>query len=138
MGRSRVVPYDVGLLTIPDGAADVVRALSEKYMLGIATSRTKAGVFESPLLAHLQQFFQVTISYEDTNNHKPHPEPLLAAAAKLNIAPEACVYIGDAETDIEAARAACMKVIIFSQNQLSGADASTFSFTELPALIAPL
>ena len=39
---------------------------------------------------------------------KPHPRPLLVAAALLDVAPEHCVYLGDARRDIEAAHAAGM------------------------------
>jgi N-acetyl-D-muramate 6-phosphate phosphatase len=43
---------------------------------------------------------------------KPHPLPLLHAADLLGIAPEACVYVGDDERDIVAARAARMPSIV--------------------------
>ena len=42
---------------------------------------------------------------------KPHPAPLLHAAAQLGTSPEACIYIGDARRDIEAGRAAGMQTI---------------------------
>lgn len=43
---------------------------------------------------------------------KPDPEPLLVAAARIGIAPEACVYVGDDERDIVAARAAGMPSVV--------------------------
>jgi N-acetyl-D-muramate 6-phosphate phosphatase len=42
---------------------------------------------------------------------KPHPEPLLHAARLLNVAPSACVYVGDDRRDIQAAKAAGMMSI---------------------------
>jgi phosphoglycolate phosphatase len=39
---------------------------------------------------------------------KPDPAPLLHACAQSGIDPSACVYVGDDERDIQAARAACM------------------------------
>lgn len=42
---------------------------------------------------------------------KPHPAPLQLAARELGLAPERCVYIGDAERDIVAGRAAGMSTI---------------------------
>lgn len=39
---------------------------------------------------------------------KPHPLPLLHAAAQLGTDPQRCVYVGDDERDIQAARAAGM------------------------------
>ena len=45
---------------------------------------------------------------EDTTRHKPDPEPLLAAAAKVGVDPTTAVYVGDATVDILAAKAAGM------------------------------
>ena len=44
----------------------------------------------------------------------------------------------DGENDVQAARAAGMKVIIYSKQTISGADACTSSFTQLPELIQSL
>ena len=41
-------------------------------------------------------------------HRKPHPEPLLKAAAHFNHAPEICFYVGDHARDIESAIAANM------------------------------
>ncbi|MEZ5499478.1 MAG: HAD-IA family hydrolase [Steroidobacteraceae bacterium] len=49
----------------------------------------------------------------DTTAHsKPHPAPLLHAAGQLGVDPAQCVYIGDAERDALAARAAGMRCLI--------------------------
>lgn len=45
---------------------------------------------------------------DTTSYSKPHPAPLLEACRLLNYAPDQCLYIGDARTDIEAARRAMM------------------------------
>lgn len=138
IGRNREVKYDVELLTIPQDAEKVIKTLSKNYPLGIVTNRVKETVYESPKLARLKEYFKTEISYQDTINHKPHPEPLLLAAKKLGAEPEKCVYIGDVENDIKAARAAKMKIIIFSKEQLDEADICTSSFNLLPKLIASL
>lgn len=138
LGRDREVRYDVGLLATPDGAAETVEKLSKNYLLGIVTSRIKESVYESPRLADLKKYFKVAVSYQDTVNHKPDPEPLLLAAQKLQVAPRECVYIGDVDSDMQAARAAEMKVIIYSKDQFDQADAWTSSFVKLPDLILSL
>jgi len=43
---------------------------------------------------------------------KPFPDPLLHAAALLNLAPASVLYVGDDERDVQAARAAGMRVIV--------------------------
>lgn len=137
-GRSRKVKYHLELLTMPERARKVIETLSKKYPLGIVTSRIKESVYEVPALLKLQKYFKVAISYQDTINHKPHPEPLLLACRKLNVSPGEAVYIGDVENDIIAGKAAGMKVIIFSQNQYKDADANTAQFVKLPELIKSL
>ena len=48
----------------------------------------------------------------DTTPHlKPNPASLLHAAAQLSLAPQACVYLGDDQRDIQAARAAGMRSV---------------------------
>jgi 2-phosphoglycolate phosphatase len=48
----------------------------------------------------------------DTTPHlKPHPAPLLHAAAQLNLPPAACCYLGDDLRDMKAAHAAGMRAI---------------------------
>lgn len=43
---------------------------------------------------------------------KPHPMPLLHAAAALGLAPGECAYVGDDRRDIDAARAAGMASVV--------------------------
>lgn len=136
IGRSREVEYDVDLLKVPEGIGEVLEKLSKNYLLGIVTSRIKESVYESPKLAKLEKYFKGEVSYQDTKNHKPHPEPLLFAAEKLKVKPKECVYIGDVENDIKAARAAGMRIIIYSKNNFPQADACTNLFINLPKLIS--
>ena len=58
---------------------------------------------------------------DTTPESKPHPAPLLAGAAALAILPEQCVYVGDAERDIIAGRAARMHTL-FAAYGYVGAD----------------
>lgn len=138
IGRSRKVEYHTELLKMPEKTEETIENLSKKYSLGIVTSRVREAVYEAPSLAKLCKYFKVAISYQDTTNHKPHPEPLLLAAKKLRVKPEECIYIGDVENDIKAGKAAGMKVIIYSKKQFDTADACTTSFAKLPEIIKSL
>jgi phosphoglycolate phosphatase len=81
---------------------------------GIVTN--KATRFTLPLLEELRLARRAgTIVCGDTTPQaKPHPAPLLHAAAMLGVAAGLCVYVGDAERDVAAARAATMKAIVAS------------------------
>lgn len=130
--------YDLNLVAMPDQAEDVLKILCAQYPLGIATSRLADEVFEVPQLAKLRDCFQATVAYEDTDNHKPHPDPLLLAARRLKLPPQECVYIGDTENDLKAARSAKMQFILYSEDCLAAAPLQTTSFQELPELITTL
>jgi pyrophosphatase PpaX len=119
------------------GVADTIKILSEHYLLGVVTSRVKAYAYEPPLNT-LEHYFKATVAYEDTENHKPHPEPLLLITKQLQVLPEECVYVGDAKTDIEAGHAAGMRCILYSQEKTVDADAVTADFSEIPILITKL
>jgi phosphoglycolate phosphatase len=78
---------------------------------GVVTN--KATRFTLPLLDALGLARRAaTVVCGDTTTHaKPHPAPLLHAAAELGVAPGRCVYVGDAERDIAAGIAAGMHTI---------------------------
>jgi N-acetyl-D-muramate 6-phosphate phosphatase len=57
----------------------------------------------------------------DTTAHlKPHPDPLLAACRIIQVDAGACIYAGDDQRDIEAGRAAGMKVAAVRWGYLNG------------------
>lgn len=51
------------------------------------------------------------VSGDTTTHAKPHPAPLLEAARRLALAPQACWYVGDDLRDIAAGRAAGMRTV---------------------------
>jgi FMN phosphatase YigB (HAD superfamily) len=60
------------------------------------------------------------------------------AVERLGVKAEEAVYIGDTATDIEAARAAGMKIILYAQTSLKGADFRVSSFREIPRAVGKL
>jgi phosphoglycolate phosphatase len=75
---------------------------------GIVTNKVE--FFALPLVNQLGlgQRCAVTVGGDTTPNPKPAPDPLLHAAKAINIAPEACLYVGDDLRDVQAAHAAGM------------------------------
>ena len=78
---------------------------------GIVTN--KAARFTLPVIERLALAARAgaVISGDTTRETKPHPAPLLAGAAALDVPPARCVYVGDAERDIIAGRAAGMHTL---------------------------
>ena len=52
------------------------------------------------------------VSGDSTANRKPHPEPMLLACTQAGSQPAQCLYVGDAERDIEAGRRAGMRTLV--------------------------
>jgi phosphoglycolate phosphatase len=54
----------------------------------------------------------VLVGGDTLPERKPHPLPLLHAAGSLGISIDDCIYVGDDQRDIEAARAAGMRSVV--------------------------
>ena len=78
---------------------------------GIVTN--KPGWLTAPLLAALGLATRAAcvVAGDTLPERKPHPAPLLHAARLAGVEPTSCVYVGDAERDIIAGRAAGMRTV---------------------------
>jgi pyrophosphatase PpaX len=89
------------------GMEDVlVRLKDEGRRLGLVTAKRRKTVdlaFARLPLAHL---FDTVVCGDETERHKPDPEPLLVALERLDARPEDAAYVGDAPFDVQAAKAA--------------------------------
>jgi len=94
------------------GMEDVlVRLHAEGRRLGVVTAKRRATVelaFERVPVAHL---FETVVGGDETERHKPDPEPLLLAAERMHARPSETAYVGDSPFDIRAAKAAGMYAI---------------------------
>jgi phosphoglycolate phosphatase len=89
---------------------------------GIVTN--KPGWLTDPLLAALglHERAACVVSGDTLAERKPHPLPLLHAAAIVGVAPGHCIYVGDAERDIQAGRAAGMTTVVAAYGYISADD----------------
>lgn len=72
-------------------------------------------VVEANLARMARPAFRFGISRDDVVNPKPHPEPYLAAAARLGVEPAACLAVEDSPVGAAAAVAAGMRVVAWPQ-----------------------
>lgn len=96
-----------------DGIAAMLDALdADGVRWGIVTNKPE--YLARPLIPMLGWADRcgVLIGGDSLPERKPHPLPLLHSAAVLGIDPRDCVYVGDDERDIVAARAAGMPSIV--------------------------
>ena len=80
----------------------------KKIKWGIMTN--KPGFLTEPLVAAIPALKNaaVVISGDTLEEAKPSPLPLLHCAKLMDVIPDRCLYIGDAERDIQAGKAAGM------------------------------
>ncbi len=96
-----------------NGIEELIDKLDQQNISwGIVTNKPER--FTNPLMEQLgiTQRTNCIVSGNTTAHSKPHPESLIYAAKLLNLAPHECIYIGDAERDIEAARNAGMPSLV--------------------------
>jgi phosphoglycolate phosphatase len=106
-----------------DGCQTVLDQLAARGMpWGIVTN--KPGFLTTPLLQamRLDRLAACVVSGDTLSERKPHPAPLLHAATQLSLPPRHCLYVGDAERDVLAARAAGMPVLLARYGYLGPAD----------------
>lgn len=89
---------------------------------GIVTN--KPGWLTGPLLATLDLGLApgCVVSGDTLPERKPHPAPLLYAAARIDCDPSTCLYIGDAARDIEAGKRAGMQTLVAAYGYLGTDD----------------
>jgi pyrophosphatase PpaX len=91
------------------GMEDVlVRLREEGRRLGVVTAKRRETVelaFATVPIGHL---FETVVGGDETEQHKPDPEPLLLAAERLGADPSETAYVGDSPFDVRAAKAAGM------------------------------
>jgi 2-phosphoglycolate phosphatase len=95
------------------GMSDLLDRIERRGMnWGVVTN--KPAWLTDPLMDALQLTKRASciISGDSTTNRKPHPDPMLHACELAGSNINECIYIGDAQRDIEAGRNAGMKTLV--------------------------
>ncbi|MCP4154187.1 MAG: HAD family hydrolase [bacterium] len=97
--------YPANRFTLLPGIKEMICKLSNRYHLGIVTTRSRYHVD-----CFLERFpdiaacFDTTCSLQDTRRFKPHPLHIQTAAQMLKVSPQHCLMVGDTTMDVRAAR----------------------------------
>jgi pyrophosphatase PpaX len=96
-----------------DGMKELVIALKEKgYKLGIVTSRKSWSTTRGLEKFGLDKYFDVVITADDTEKHKPDPGPANIALTKLGSTADESIMIGDTKFDVLCAKNAGLKSVL--------------------------
>ena len=97
------------------GIADLLQAIENKGLTwGIVTNKPRRftqGLIES-MGMDLSKRSACIVCGDDAPQPKPSPATLLLACSQVGVLPKNCIYVGDAERDIQAGRAAGMKAVV--------------------------
>jgi phosphoglycolate phosphatase len=102
-----------------EGMDQVLATLQDSGIpCGVVTNKPAA--LTNPLLEQLglTARFACVVSGDSVSERKPHPMPMLHAARLAGVDAVDCVYVGDAERDIQAAHAASMRALVATYGYL--------------------
>jgi HAD superfamily hydrolase (TIGR01549 family) len=92
-------------LMVP-GVDGMLQRLQGRYPMAVVSARDERGTRAFLDRFGLTRYFDVIVTGFSTGRTKPYPDPVLLAARRMNVPPEACLMIGDTTVDIRAGRAA--------------------------------
>lgn len=128
---------------VVDGGLEVMDALTRAGCVhGICTN--KPGAITATILDRLRfsERIRAVVAGDSTPYKKPHPAPLLRCLTELGRSSTPAVVVGDSETDVLAARAASLPVVIvtfgYSRKPVQdlGADAVIDRLEQLPGILS--
>ena len=94
------------------GVAETLPALKERgYRLAVASTKSRPEI--ERVLEHFQvhRHFETFVGSDEVTNPKPAPDPLLLAMQRLAVTPKETTYVGDHVVDVQAAKAAGVRMI---------------------------
>ncbi len=127
------------------GAENLIRSMADEGLrLGVCTNKKEELSLRLLRELGLAELFHAICGADSVANHKPHPEHILHTIEVAGGDVSASVMIGDTQTDVDAARAAGIPVVLLSHGytpipvETLGADLVIDHFDALPAALVRL
>lgn len=127
------------------GAHEMLQALQARGIrLAIATNKVESATLVALQALGIARYFASIVGSRSGGPQKPDPAMLRLALDPLAVAPRDAVMVGDSHADVEAAKAAGMRVVAvsygYSRTPVTelGADAVVDRLVDVPAAIARL
>lgn len=90
----------------PDVAETLAWIREQGHATGIVTSKGRIMTARSLQHVGLEGAFDTIVTYEETERHKPLPDPVQLALSRLSMPPERAIFVGDSPHDMGSGRAA--------------------------------
>ena len=88
------------------GVDEMLAKLKGKYPMAVVSARDEKGTMRFLEQFNLVKYFDVIVTGLSAEHTKPYPDPILLAARRMNVNPQACLMIGDTTVDIRAGKSA--------------------------------
>lgn len=132
-------------VTLFEGVQELLERLdSLGYSLALVTSKRRKVALMGLELFDIKKHFDVIVTLEDTELHKPNPAPVLKALELLGAKPEEAIMVGDSVFDIHCAHGAGVKAALVKwsaahgfQGEDASADYVVGNTEELIKIICP-
>ncbi len=128
--------------TVYPGVHETLALLSARgHPMGVCTNKPALPAADLLDQLGLAPFFRSLVGGDTLPERKPHAAPARRSLADLGAGAESAVFIGDSQVDVDAARAAGIRVIAVSYGYARGApedlgaDALIARFSDLPAAL---
>ncbi len=106
-----------------EGVEELVARLDdEERKLGIVTAKGRATVDLAFAVIDLEPYFDVVVTADMTERHKPDAEPVLKALELLDADPADAAFVGDSPYDMESGKAAGVFTIAVSWGKIHPAE----------------
>lgn len=106
-----------------NGISELIASLNNRNIpWGIVTNKPES--LTKQLLPYFSELSSsaVMVAGDTLTQRKPDPAPLYYACETLNVLPEHCLYVGDAQRDIEAGNRANMTTIVAAWGYIKSSD----------------
>lgn len=130
-------------ISVFEGMTELLAELKrQNYKTGLVTSRLSGTTWEGLHKYNLADFFDVVVSCDDTDKHKPDPTPVYIALERLVSKPENAIMLGDTKFDILCARNAGVRSVLvgwhvaMSPEDLNGENAPDHIIDQAEDLLA--
>jgi len=119
----------------------LLKKLAMRYRLAVASGSAHVVIDQVLAMQQLRRFFPVVVSSQDVTRGKPAPDIFLRAAELMGVPPSSCWVIEDAETGVQGALAAGMRVIAITNTlpaeRLADATFVVGTYAEIETLLLP-
>lgn len=131
---------DSALVLYPHVNLTLHELIKRGLKLAVVSDAPREGAWLRLCYLKLQHIFDVVVTYEDTLQRKPHPEPFRRVLDRLQLEPAEALMVGDwPERDVIGAKALGMKTVFARYGDTfgtkEGASGADFDITDVMDLL---